>query len=103
MQGNSKIVHRTSTNGYKMYLHRISFYNDTFLSQNILSCLLISQTKIYLKCLFNMVSANRILPGHRAPELQLGSNGERDFNLRHTLKSIESFLILVFYRGHNSD
>lgn len=50
-----------------------------------------------------MVSANRILPGHRVPELQLGSNGARDFNLRHTLKSIENFLILVFYRGHHSD
>ena len=50
-----------------------------------------------------MVSANRILPGHRAPELQLGSNGERAFNLRQSLKSVDNFLILVFYRGYHSD
>ena len=49
-----------------------------------------------------MVSSNRILPGHKMPDLQLGSNAEHGFNLRTTVKEIDNFLLLVFYRGHHS-
>ena len=49
-----------------------------------------------------MVSSNRILPGHKMPELQLGSNNEQGFNLRQAVKEADNFLLLFFYRGHHS-
>lgn len=49
-----------------------------------------------------MISTNRILPGHKVPELQLESNFPQGFNLRTNLKEVENYLLLFFYRGEHS-